>query len=51
MSQMKDWFEKEKEERRVGVGFDICPEAGPVILLRYEDVPVAVVFDELRSAQ
>jgi len=51
MAEVKDYLKQQEEERRVGVGVDVSPKARPVVLLGDENVPVAVVFDELRSAQ
>ena len=51
MAEVQDCLEEQKVKRRVGVGVDVGPETGPIVLLGDENVPVAVVFDELRSAQ
>src|SRR5437588_252172 len=51
MAELQHCFQQQEVEGRMGVDVDIVPETAPVILLGDEDVPVAVVFDELRGAQ
>jgi hypothetical protein len=51
MAEVKDYLEKQKVKGRVRVGLDVSPKVVPIVLLRNENMPVAVIFDELSSAQ
>ena len=48
MAEMKQHLEQQEIKRRMGVGVNVIPEAAPVILLRYGNMPVTVVFDVLK---
>ena len=51
MAETKSRLEKQEVKRGVRIGIDLKPKPVPVILLRNENVPVAVVFNVLRRAQ
>ena len=48
---MHQELEQQKEERRMSVYPDVFPKVMPVVLLCNENVPVAVILDELRRSQ